>query len=128
MQSSELPFRFMSPPESRDAATLIDMIRASQSAIEFLSGMDEESFYNNLTAVSAVNYQIAVLGEAAVRLSRSLRARYAHIPWRDVIGMRNHLIHGYDDVALTDVWDVVKRDLPVLIEQLRSIQRDLGVV
>ncbi len=118
----------MSPPESRDAATLIDMIRASQSAIEFLSGMDEESFYNNLTAVSAVNYQIAVLGEAAVRLSRSLRARYAHIPWRDVIGMRNHLIHGYDDVALTDVWDVVKRDLPVLIEQLRSIQRDLGVV
>jgi uncharacterized protein with HEPN domain len=86
--------------------------------------LDEESFYRNGRAVSAVNYQIAVLGEAVTRLSPSLLDRHAQVPWRDIKGMRNHLIHGYDQVPLAEVWEVVKRDLPVLVEQLQAIERE----
>jgi uncharacterized protein with HEPN domain len=118
----------MSPPESRDLATVVDMIRACESAMSFINGMDEQSFDRDVRAVSAVNYQIAILGEAVTRLSPSLRDRYAQVPWRDIKGMRNHLIHGYDQVPLAEVWEVVKRDVPALIEQLRAIEQDLASV
>lgn len=116
----------MSPPESRDLATVVDMIRACESAMTFINGMDEQSFYRDVRAVSAVNYQIAVLGEAVTRLSSKLRDRYPHVPWRDIKGMRNHLIHGYDQVPLAEVWEVAKRDLPVLVEQLQAIELELA--
>jgi uncharacterized protein with HEPN domain len=107
-------------------ATVVDMIRACEGAISFINGMDEQSFYRDVRAVSAVNYQIAVLGEAATRLSSKLRDQYPRVPRRDIKGMRNHLIHRYDQVPLAPVWDVVKRDLRVLIEQLRAIEHDLA--
>jgi uncharacterized protein with HEPN domain len=70
----------MLPPESRDRATLADMIRACESAMDSIDGVDEESFYRNGQAVSAVNYQIAILGEAVTRLSPSVRDQYAEVP------------------------------------------------
>jgi uncharacterized protein with HEPN domain len=63
---------------------------------------------------------IEIIGEAATRVSKETRAACPIIPWDDVIGMRNKLIHGYDSVDLDILWDTVTDDLPPLIEELEK--------
>ena len=64
---------------------------------------------------------VEIIGEAASRVSQAGQAKYPEIPWREVIGMRNRLIHGYDSVDLNVLWDTVELDLPPLITQLENI-------
>jgi uncharacterized protein with HEPN domain len=63
---------------------------------------------------------VEIIGEAGARVSNAGRARYADIPWRVIIGMRNRLIHGYDVVDLNMLRDTVTDDLPPLIAQLEA--------
>lgn len=64
---------------------------------------------------------VEIIGEAAGRVSQAGQATYTEIPWREVIGMRNRLIHGYDSVDLGVLWDTVELDLPPQISQLEKI-------
>jgi len=61
------------------------------------------------------------IGEAASRVSQEGQKKYAKISWREVIGMRNRLVHGYDSVDLAVLWDTIELDLPPLISQLEQI-------
>ncbi|MGE0825701.1 MAG: DUF86 domain-containing protein [Candidatus Binatia bacterium] len=58
-----------------------------------------------------------VLGEAGKRISQEFRAQHTAIPWRKIVGMRDKLIHKYDDVDLNEVWKTVRSDVPRLITQ-----------
>jgi uncharacterized protein with HEPN domain len=102
------------------------MLRAGSKVIEYVEGLDQPSFYRNARAISAVSYELVVLGEATMRLSPALREQYSNVPWRDIAGMRHHLTHGYRQVMLNTVWEVATRHVPVLLDQLRSIQREIG--
>lgn len=64
---------------------------------------------------------VEIIGEAAARVSKGERSKYPAIPWDDIIGMRNRVVHGYDEVDLDVLWDVVEWHLPPLIEELRKI-------
>jgi uncharacterized protein with HEPN domain len=64
---------------------------------------------------------LEILGEAANRVSQDSRERFPDIPWLQIGGMRNRLIHGYDENDLEILWDSVKHDLPSLIEKLSEI-------
>jgi uncharacterized protein with HEPN domain len=64
---------------------------------------------------------VETIGEAAARVSQEGQEKYAEIPWREVIGMRNRLVHGYDSVDLAVLWDTIELDLPPLIAQLEKI-------
>ena len=64
---------------------------------------------------------VIVIGEAAGRIDAGIRARHPEIPWRDVKGMRNRLVHGYEIIDFKLLWDTVTTDLPLLIEQLERI-------
>ena len=61
-----------------------------------------------------------IVGEAAARVSPETRARLTAIPWPDVAGLRNRLIHGYDKVDFDILWDIVQYDLPPLVAELRK--------
>ena len=64
---------------------------------------------------------LEIVGEAAARLSSETRDLYPSIPWPDIIGLRNRLIHGYDIVDFDILWDIVNGDLPPLIARLREV-------
>jgi uncharacterized protein with HEPN domain len=64
---------------------------------------------------------LEILGEAASRISVAIRKRYPTIPWPQIIGMRNRLVHGYDIVDYDVVWSTVTEDLPPLITELEKI-------
>jgi uncharacterized protein with HEPN domain len=102
----------------RDDATLLDIARAANLAIDFVQGLDEDSFAKDLKTQSAVLHQLLLIGEAVKRLSDPFRSDHPEIPWRFMAGMRDHLIHAYDAVDLEEVWKVVQHDLPILVEQI----------
>ena len=64
---------------------------------------------------------LEVIGEAAGRVSEETRSRHPEIPWLDIIGLRNRLIHGYDTVDFDILWAIVRDDLPPLVAELRRI-------
>ena len=64
---------------------------------------------------------VEVIGEAAAKISNDEYDKYSSIPWSQVIGMRNRLIHGYEEVDLNILWDTIEIDLPMLVEELKNI-------
>ena len=65
--------------------------------------------------------RLEIIGEAARRISKETQAAYSDLPWSDMVGMRNIMIHEYDDVDLVIVWETVNNDLPPLIDALEKI-------
>ena len=63
---------------------------------------------------------LEIVGEAANRVPQEQRARIAAVPWSQIVGMRNRLIHGYDEVDFDILWRIVTDDLPRLIEALEK--------
>jgi uncharacterized protein with HEPN domain len=64
---------------------------------------------------------LEVIGEAAGRISEEEKEKHARIPWADLVGLRNRLIHGYDRVDFDILWGIVTRDLPPLIAELERV-------
>ena len=106
---------------SRDINYVLDILEAVRLLQTFVAGVDQDTFENDLMRQAAVMRQLEIMGEAARRLSEETRLKFSEIPWRQIIGMRNRLIHGYDDVDLAIVWDSVQNDLPLLIAQLEKV-------
>jgi uncharacterized protein with HEPN domain len=106
---------------SRDSATLLDILKAARLAVEFREGMEKSAFLEDLKTISAVLHQLLVLGEAGKWISQEFRAQHKNIPWKKIAGMRDKLIHEYDDVDLNEVWKTVRADVPRLIKQLEIL-------
>ncbi|MFH1109054.1 MAG: DUF86 domain-containing protein [Planctomycetota bacterium] len=99
---------------SIDIATLIDIRAAIDRALAFVAGMDFDAFLVDNKTRWAVCSQIMVIGEAATRISKRFQEQSPGVPWGEMVGMRNRLIHGYDDIKWKTVWDTVIEDLPKL--------------
>jgi uncharacterized protein with HEPN domain len=106
---------------SRDEATLLDMLKAARLVVEFKEGMDKRTFLDDLKTQSAILHQLLILGEATKRLSQEFRVRHRKIPWKQIAGMRDKLIHEYEDVDLDEVWKTARTDIPRLIRLLEPL-------
>ena len=106
---------------SNDDAALLDMLIAARRAVEFGSGLTRDQLGEDLKSQSAVLHQLLVLGEAAKRLSDTFRDAHSEAPWKAMAGMRDRIIHGYDDVDLGEVWRTLETDLPTLISTLERL-------
>lgn len=106
---------------SRGKATLLDILKVARLAVEFLENMDKSAFMKDRKTQSTVLHQLLILGEAVKRLSADFRKGHPEIPWRTVAGMRDTLIHSYNDVDLEEVWKTITVDLPRIISQIELI-------
>ena len=105
----------------RDLTILLDIVQAAQLILAFKEGMSKAAFDADLKTQSAVLHQLMVIGEAVKRLSLEFRASHSGIPWSDIAGMRDHLIHGYDIVDLEEVWNTATVDVPDLLTALEPL-------
>lgn len=108
----------------REKKRLQDILEAI-AAIERYQAPDYETFASDAKTQEAIFYNLIIIGEAANQLSEAFRAQYPHIPWAAMIGTRNVIVHGYDQVKLPIVWDIIQRDLGALKV---SIQRLLAEI
>lgn len=92
----------------------------------YLEGIDRRAFSEKSLIQDGVIRQLEIIGEAVRRLSRDLRDRYPNIPWQDIAGMRDKLIHDYFGVDLETVWLTVLEDLPALKAQVAQILAESG--
>jgi uncharacterized protein with HEPN domain len=104
----------------RDESTLLDIARAARAIVTFVQGLQKEELLEDFKTRSAVLYQLIVMGEAVKRLSLEWREQHPEIPWSEMAGMRDHLIHGYDVVDWDEVWRTATRDVPDLLHKLEG--------
>lgn len=103
-----------------DSLYLLDIYERIER-IETFVAEGKGVFLQSLLVQDAVIRNFEIIGEAAHHLSKDARRQYAHVSWTEIIAFRNLLIHGYDQVSLYRVWDIIENDLPVLRAQIAAI-------
>lgn len=112
----------MRPPE--DDALLRDMVAHARLAVAAISGKTREDLDLDPVLAAALERFIEVVGEAANKISTSTKDEASEIAWREIVGMRNRLVHGYASVDHDIVWDVVTGDLGEIIRAIESVLGD----
>jgi uncharacterized protein with HEPN domain len=107
----------------RDNAYLLDILEAAKLVLEYIGDKDREYFLKDTQCQDAVIRRFAVIGEASRRISDEMKAAYPDVAWHEMIGMRNAIIHEYDDIDMFIVWDTAKKDIPALISTIEKLLR-----
>ena len=104
-----------------DRVFLVDMLNHAREAVELLGNAGLNELERDRVTQLALRKLVEVVGEAAGRVSPAAQQRHTEVAWSQIVGMRNRLVHGYDDVDLGILRVIVLEDLPLLIEQLTPI-------
>jgi uncharacterized protein with HEPN domain len=108
-------------PRHDPQVRLRHMLEYAREARELMGNKTRADLDSDRTLGLAVLRCLEIVGEAANRIPESVRQRYPQIPWPQIIGTRNRLVHGYDLVDYDIIWSTVTEDLPPLIAELEKI-------
>lgn len=104
---------------------LRDILDASNSILEFIEGMNFEKFCKDDKTVSAVIKKLEIIGEAAKKVPPEITRVNSQIPWKEMAGMRDILIHSYFGTEFVAVWNAAKTSIPELILQIQKLLEKL---
>ena len=104
-----------------DDALLLDMLLSAREAAAFTEGLAFTVFEEDRKTQLAILKAVETIGEAASRVRPDTAEACPEIPWRQIVGMRNRLVHGYFDIDLRRLWETVQQDIPRVILQLEAI-------
>ena len=107
--------------KSEDRIRIQHMLDAAQKAVAFVGNLDFSDFIKDEKLTLSAIRLLEITGEAAIRVSDDLKEEHHDVPWYQIAGTRNRLVHGYFDVDLTIVYQIITQDLPPLITQLQSL-------
>ncbi|MGD0093184.1 MAG: DUF86 domain-containing protein [Planctomycetota bacterium] len=107
-----------------DALRLQDMLAAARDARAFTAGKAENDLQRDKQLTLALLKCVEIIGEAAACVGEDTRAKFSDLPWGEMIGMRNRLVHAYFDIDLSLLWATVTNDLPLLIRDPERIVSD----
>ena len=105
---------------AHDAVRLRHMLDAAHKARAFMRNRSRSELESDEMLALAVVRLLEILGEAAARVSPAVQAELPNIPWRQIIGTRNRLIHGYFNVDLDIIWTILQHDLPTCTTELET--------
>lgn len=112
--------------QSRDIERLRHIVDSIAHIDDFLRGKSLEQMKDDVMCYHAVVYNIMIIGEAANMLTNEFRDRHHEIPWRQIIDMRNVLVHGYYTTSPLFVWETYTNDLPLLKQQVEKFISELS--
>lgn len=98
-----------------------DIFECINKIEKYIGDMNYEEFSKDSKTIDAVIRNLEVIGEAAKQIPDSIKQKYREIPWREIVGLRNRVIHEYFGVDLDIVWEIIKHDLPDLKEKLKNV-------
>jgi uncharacterized protein with HEPN domain len=103
-----------------DHVSFSDMLSHAREAIDLLGESGHEDLARDRVLQLALTRLVEIIGEAANRVSQDTQQKHPEIPWRQIAGMRNRLVHGYDVIDLDVLWDTIRDDLPPLVKALEE--------
>lgn len=101
-----------------------DLVRFCEKVISYTDGLTQEKFETSGLNYDATLWNVQLYGEVARNIPESIRSQMPEIPWRELIGMRNRLAHGYFGINNTILWQVVRVETPKLLESLQRIRKE----
>ena len=110
--------------QPKDRIRLQHMLDHAAEALNMIKGRNREDLDNDRQLNLSLVRLLEIVGEAASRTSESTRSSHSELPWIQIIGLRNRLIHGYDEVDFDILWTILQDDLPLLVIQLKQSLSD----
>lgn len=104
-----------------DLPRLKHIYDASLEALQFLENKTKEDLENNRMLTLVLIKELEIIGETANNISKECQSRYPNIPWKDMIGMRNRLVHVYFGINYGIVWQTVTENLPILLTEIKTV-------
>lgn len=104
-----------------DQVSLQDILRHAREAVDLIDEASRHELGHNRVLQLALTHLVEIVGEAANRVSQAKQRENPEVPWDQIIGMRNRLVHGYGVIDFDLLWDTATNDLPPLIETLEKI-------
>ena len=98
-----------------------DIVDSAARIWEYAGSSDLEHLAADRKTLAAVCWEFAVIGEAVRHVPDDVQARFPEVPWAEMRGMRNAIVHGYDTVDLAILWDTIAVDLPAVVPLLQSV-------
>ncbi|MCY3787089.1 MAG: DUF86 domain-containing protein [bacterium] len=113
------------PDRDRDWRFYVqDMVEFGERVAAYVEGLDQQAFKADQRTYDAALRNIELLGEAATHVPESVRAEHPEIAWRQIVGTRNRLAHGYLGIDDDVIWDIIQTDIPGLLDALRRLADD----
>lgn len=106
--------------ESRDLARLKHMLDSTKAILLFIKGKRRASLDKDRLLLSAILRELEIIGEAANRVTEKTKKRFPQLPWKELVGMRNRLIHAYFDVDHDIIWKTIREYLPSFQKELKQ--------
>ncbi len=103
-----------------------DMIGFCERVLAYTRGLDQQAFIADRRAYDATLRNLELIGEAGSHVPEEVRDAYPAIPWREVVALRNRLIHAYLGIDDDVLWDIIKTDVPLLLDELQVLDRQEG--
>jgi uncharacterized protein with HEPN domain len=104
-----------------DFLRLRDMLDRAERISHYLEGKSRDDLVHDAQLQDAVLHCFLILGEAAAQVTQQTKDRHPQLPWRSMVGIRNHIVHGYTRLDLGIIWETATNDLPSLIVELLKI-------
>jgi uncharacterized protein with HEPN domain len=108
-------------PQDKDRIRLQHMLDHATEAMQMARGRTREDLDTDRQLNLSLVRLLEIIGEAAARVSQPTRRTHPEIAWLEIAGLRNRLVHGYDEVDFDILWDIIQLDLPALIAALTTI-------
>ena len=104
-----------------DLVRVRHILDAAREVLEFSTRKSRFDLDTDRMLNLSLVHLLEIIGEAAVGVSAEFRTKYPNVPWNEIVGMRNRLIHGYYDIDLDIVWRTIEEDIPPLVTELEKI-------
>ena len=103
----------------RDFQFLLDILQSAQLIVRYTDLCSKDDFICNMQLQDSVIRRLLIIAEAAKRVSETTKLKFHAIAWHEINGMRNRLVHEYDDVDLDILWNTLQSEIPALIDELK---------
>lgn len=110
----------------KDVRVYLDDIKECMARIEeYVGNISQATFFENPALQDAVVRRLEIIGEAVKNIPEELKAQYSAVPWKEIAGMRDVLIHEYSGVNLGRVWNTIEDDIPALKREIEAMLTSL---
>lgn len=104
----------------------LDIASSCKKISSYIRGLTFEKFSSEPKTIDAVVRNLEIIGEAVNKVPPEVRKETSEIPWNEIVGLRNKVIHEYFDVNVPIIWETVKDDIPNLQRQVKKVLKELG--